>query len=143
MVAIQDQHGLLEPKLDAVTVDLLRADLKKFQLKITNTETDISRLQSTSKRLEDQVQFLTVEHKKIMACLEDQEGKAWKINIRVVGVLEGTEGPSVKLFLETLIVDSLYPKRLSKFFTVEQAHRASVSNLRPQDPPEELHCRNV
>ncbi|KAJ1205982.1 hypothetical protein NDU88_001400 [Pleurodeles waltl] len=74
------------------------------------------RLQSTSKRLEDQVRFLTMEHEKIMVRLKDQDGRARRNNIRVVGVPEGTKGPSVELFLETLIVDSLRPKRLSKFF---------------------------
>ncbi|KAJ1093560.1 hypothetical protein NDU88_006660 [Pleurodeles waltl] len=55
MAAIQDLCGSLEPKLDTVTVDvnLLRTDLKKVTEKVTNAETDIARLQSTSKRLED------------------------------------------------------------------------------------------
>ncbi|KAJ1081977.1 hypothetical protein NDU88_002149 [Pleurodeles waltl] len=77
MVAIQDLHGSLEPKLDAFTVgiNLLCADLKKVTEKVTNAETDFAWLQSTSKRVEDQVQFLTAEHEKIMARLEDQAGR--------------------------------------------------------------------
>ncbi|KAJ1154010.1 hypothetical protein NDU88_006767 [Pleurodeles waltl] len=99
MVAIQDLCGSLEPKLDVVTVDvsLLRADLKKVAEKVTNAETDIARLQSTSKRFEDQIRFLTAEHEKIMARLEVLERRARRKNIRVVGVPEGAEGPSVKL----------------------------------------------
>ncbi|KAJ1095568.1 hypothetical protein NDU88_000729 [Pleurodeles waltl] len=78
MVAIQDLRGSLEPKLHAVTVDvtLVREDLKKIAEKVSNAEMDIARLESTSKMLENQVQFLTVEHKKIMARQEDQEGRA-------------------------------------------------------------------
>ncbi|KAJ1217085.1 hypothetical protein NDU88_004680 [Pleurodeles waltl] len=130
MAAIQDLRGSLEPKLDAVTanVTLLRADVKEVAEKVTNAETDITRLQSTSKRLEDQVQFLTVEHHKIVTHLE---WRAWRNNIRVVGVPEGVEGQSIELFLETLITDSLRPKRLSKFFTVDQAHRALVPLPQP------------
>ncbi|KAJ1197386.1 hypothetical protein NDU88_001246 [Pleurodeles waltl] len=47
MAAIQDLKGSLVPKQNALMVDitLLRADLKK----VTATETDIARLQSTSK----------------------------------------------------------------------------------------------
>ncbi|KAJ1207423.1 hypothetical protein NDU88_002814 [Pleurodeles waltl] len=109
MSAIQDLRGSLEPKLDTVTgdINLLRGDRKKVVEKVTNAETDIAWLQSTSKRLEDQVPFLTAEHEKIMVCLEYQEGRDQRNNIRVVGVPEGAEGPSVELFLETLIVDSL------------------------------------
>ncbi|KAJ1206442.1 hypothetical protein NDU88_001847 [Pleurodeles waltl] len=128
MAAIQDLRGSLEPKLDTVTVDvtLLRADLKKVTEKVINAETDIARLQSTSKRLEDQIQFLTAGHGKIVVHLQDQKGMAQRKNSRVGRVPEGVEGPSVELFLETLITDSLRPKRLSKFFTVKRAHVAPV-----------------
>ncbi|KAJ1150230.1 hypothetical protein NDU88_003025 [Pleurodeles waltl] len=80
MAAIHDLRGSLEPKLDAVTVDvnLLHVDLKDVTEKVINAEMDIARLQSTSKRLEDQVQLITAEHEKIMARLEDQEGRAQK-----------------------------------------------------------------
>ncbi|KAJ1088833.1 hypothetical protein NDU88_001988 [Pleurodeles waltl] len=64
MAGIHDLKASLEPRLDAVAVDvaLLRANLKKVSEKVTIVETDIARLQSTSKKLEDQVRFLTAEH---------------------------------------------------------------------------------
>ncbi|KAJ1153543.1 hypothetical protein NDU88_006302 [Pleurodeles waltl] len=118
------------------------ADLKKVTEKVTNAETDIARFQSTSKRVEDQVQFLTAEHEKIVARLEDQEGRARRNNIRVVGMAKGVESPSVKLFLETLITDSLRPKRLSKFFTVERAHRDPGPTSATGGPSEDNHRKN-
>ncbi|KAJ1176444.1 hypothetical protein NDU88_001724 [Pleurodeles waltl] len=68
MVSIQDLRGSLEPKLDAVMVDvnLLRVDLKKVLEKVTNAETDIARLQSTSKRLEDQANILREAFKTVL-----------------------------------------------------------------------------
>ncbi|KAJ1170372.1 hypothetical protein NDU88_002249 [Pleurodeles waltl] len=143
MTAIQDLRGSLEPRLDAVTVDvtLLRADLKIVTEMVTDAETDIVRLQSTSKRLEDQVQFLTAEHKRIVALLENQEGSARRNNIRVVRVPEGIEGPSVRLYVEVLITDSLRPKRLSKLFTVEGVNRPPVLPLRPGAPPRTIIAR--
>ncbi|KAJ1090265.1 hypothetical protein NDU88_003400 [Pleurodeles waltl] len=128
MTAIQDLRGSLEPKLGWVTWMLI------FSLQISRKSRGRSITQKQMlpgyslhpKRLEDQVQLPTEEHKKIMECLEDQEGRARRNNIRVVVVPEGAEGPSVELLLGTLIVDSLCPKRLSKFFTVERAHRAPV-----------------
>ncbi|KAJ1100046.1 hypothetical protein NDU88_005135 [Pleurodeles waltl] len=60
MAAIHDLKGSLEPRLDAVTVDvgLLRADLQKVSDKVSTAETDIARLTSTSKALEEQVRFM-------------------------------------------------------------------------------------
>ncbi|KAJ1167097.1 hypothetical protein NDU88_007490 [Pleurodeles waltl] len=56
LTAIQDLRVSLESMLDAATVNvtLLRADLKKVAEKVTTAETDIARLQSASKRLEEQ-----------------------------------------------------------------------------------------
>ncbi|KAJ1175777.1 hypothetical protein NDU88_001062 [Pleurodeles waltl] len=61
MVAIQDLKISLEPKLDAVTIDvnLLRVDLQKMSEKVTSAESHINLLQSTSKKLEEQFQCLT------------------------------------------------------------------------------------
>ncbi|KAJ1195246.1 hypothetical protein NDU88_004527 [Pleurodeles waltl] len=117
MAGIQDLKGLLETKLDAVTVDvtLLRADLKKVMEKVTTTEMDITRLQLASKRLESQVQFLTKDYERIIMRLEDQEGRSQR-----------NKGHSVKPFLETLITMPLRPKRLSTFFTIERAQRVPV-----------------
>ncbi|KAJ1176595.1 hypothetical protein NDU88_001867 [Pleurodeles waltl] len=95
MAAIHDLKGSLEPRLDTVAVDmgLLRADLQKVSDKVSTAETDTAHLQSTSKALEEQVRFLTTEHEHMAARLEDREGRAWRNNIRVVGVPEGAEGP--------------------------------------------------
>ncbi|KAJ1165302.1 hypothetical protein NDU88_005730 [Pleurodeles waltl] len=56
MAAIHDLKGSLEPRLGAVTIDvgLLQADLQKVSDKVSTAETDIVRLQSTSKALEEQ-----------------------------------------------------------------------------------------
>ncbi|KAJ1122460.1 hypothetical protein NDU88_000947 [Pleurodeles waltl] len=44
------------------------------------------------------------------------------------------EGPSVDLFLEDLILNTLRSKRLSNFFLVERAHRAPIPPQRPGVP---------
>ncbi|KAJ1142285.1 hypothetical protein NDU88_008612 [Pleurodeles waltl] len=132
MVAIQDLKNSLEPKLDAVTVDvkLLRADFCKMSEKVTSAELHINLLQSTSKKLEDQFQYLTKQQALMAARLEDLEGRR-RNNIQVVGVPEGAEGPSMDLFLEDLIVNTLCPKCLSKFFSIEQAHRSLMPLPKP------------
>ncbi|KAJ1113260.1 hypothetical protein NDU88_001514 [Pleurodeles waltl] len=61
MAAISDLKQTLEPKLDAVTIDvsLLRADFQNMTEKDNRAETYIQALQSMSKRLEEHVQLLT------------------------------------------------------------------------------------
>ncbi|KAJ1128063.1 hypothetical protein NDU88_006450 [Pleurodeles waltl] len=88
-------------------------------------------LQYTSKRLEEHVQLLTKQQNILEARLEDQEGRARRNNIRVVGVPKGAEGPSVDLFLEDLILNKLRPKRLPNFFSVERAHWAPILLPKP------------
>ncbi|KAJ1178206.1 hypothetical protein NDU88_003453 [Pleurodeles waltl] len=60
MAATQDLKGTLEPKLDTVTIDvaLLRAYIQKVREKVTTAESHIMHLQSTTERLEYQVQSL-------------------------------------------------------------------------------------
>ncbi|KAJ1203586.1 hypothetical protein NDU88_007371 [Pleurodeles waltl] len=80
MATIHDLKGSLEPWLDpvGVVVGLLCADLQKVYDKVSTAETDIARLQSVSKALEEQVRFFTTEHQH----MADQEGRAQKNNIR-------------------------------------------------------------
>ncbi|KAJ1158341.1 hypothetical protein NDU88_011032 [Pleurodeles waltl] len=93
MAAISDLKQTLEPKLDAVTIDvsLLRLNLQKMADKVNKAETHIQALQSSSKRLEEHVQLLTKQRNIMEARLEDQEGRARRNNIRVVGVPERAE----------------------------------------------------
>ncbi|KAJ1209363.1 hypothetical protein NDU88_004741 [Pleurodeles waltl] len=88
MEAIQDLKSSLEPKLDTVTVDvnLLLADFHKMSEKVKSAELHIHLLKSTAKKLEDQVQCITKQQAQIAAQLEDQEGRARRNNIQVVGV---------------------------------------------------------
>ncbi|KAJ1159096.1 hypothetical protein NDU88_011766 [Pleurodeles waltl] len=139
MAAISDLKSALEPKLDTVTEDVLRADFQKISDKISTAESDIKVLQTASKKLEEQVKYLTKQTGVLAARQEDQEGRARRNNIRVFGVPEKTEGPSVDLFLEDLIVNILPPKHLSKFFSVERAHRAPIPL--PKPPPRTILAR--
>ncbi|KAJ1190581.1 hypothetical protein NDU88_007319 [Pleurodeles waltl] len=133
MDATRDLKSLLEPKLDAVTlnVNLLPADFRKMSYKLKTEEKHLHLLQSTTKTFEDQVQSTTKQQAQMAAQLEDQEGRVRRNNIRVVGVPVGAGGPAVDLFLEDLITNHLWPKRLFIFFSIERAHRVWLPPLRP------------
>ncbi|KAJ1080493.1 hypothetical protein NDU88_000692 [Pleurodeles waltl] len=104
--------------------------------KVSRAEPDIKALQAASKKLEEQVQYLTKQSGVMAARLEGQEGRTQRNNNRVVEVPEGAEGPSVDHFLEDLIVNALRPKHQSKFFCVERAHRVLIPQLKPPPPQE-------
>ncbi|KAJ1189978.1 hypothetical protein NDU88_006719 [Pleurodeles waltl] len=134
MVAIRGLRGsisLIDPKLDAVTVEviLLQAYFGKISEKVKVVETHIEGLLLVTKRLEEQVWSLTKQSTAMAARLEDQEGRASRNNISIVRVSEGMEGQSVELFVEDLVLNTQKPRRLSNFFTVEAAHRMPGEGL--------------
>ncbi|KAJ1093403.1 hypothetical protein NDU88_006504 [Pleurodeles waltl] len=92
MVAIQDLKTSLESKLNTLTIDdnLLRADLQKMPGKVTSVESHIHQLQSTSKKLEEQV--LTRQQDFMAARLQDQEGRARRNNLQGLGSRRGRRG---------------------------------------------------
>ncbi|KAJ1119771.1 hypothetical protein NDU88_007956 [Pleurodeles waltl] len=66
--------------------------------------------------------------------LEDAEGRSRSNNVRLLGLPECAEGPTVEVFVERWIRDVLQPVGLSSVFVVERAHRALVAPLRPGAP---------
>ncbi|KAJ1105241.1 hypothetical protein NDU88_002649 [Pleurodeles waltl] len=78
MNIIQSLGSTLEPKLDAVTVNinLPRTDMRKVTDKVTSAGRQNHGLQAAIKRLEDQVKVLTKQHVAVAAKLEDQKGQA-------------------------------------------------------------------
>ncbi|KAJ1136712.1 hypothetical protein NDU88_003127 [Pleurodeles waltl] len=95
--------------------------------KVTSAESHINLLQSTSKKLEEQIQCLTRRRELMATRLKDQEGRVRKNNLRVLRV---QEGPSANLFLKDSIVNTLRSKHLLKFFSTERTHRAPVPLLK-------------
>ena len=126
-----DVKGVLETKIDttAIEVNLIRADLKKINTRLQTAEDTIQTLTSQNKELAQQVKHLQRSSETMATRIEDQEGRSRRNNIRITGVPEKMEGPSVELFVEKLIIEGLQPRGLSKMFTVERAHRV------PGKPP--------
>ncbi|KAJ1208860.1 hypothetical protein NDU88_004243 [Pleurodeles waltl] len=134
MAALLDLTGTPEPKLNAVRpeVMLLRTDLKTLSDRVTVADSNDTTLQSTSKRLKGQVQYLTKQTNMVTTKLEEQERRAHRNNIMVMEVPEGAEGLSADLFLGDFILKTLKPKCLSNFFT-ERAHRKPLAPPHPED----------
>ncbi|KAJ1200905.1 hypothetical protein NDU88_004726 [Pleurodeles waltl] len=104
MAFIRDLKGTLEPKHDAVIVEvsLLRADLKKLSDKVTTVESNVAVLRFTNKQLEEQVQYLTKQIEMVTGKVEDQEGRALRNNIRGMGLLREQRATMRNSFWKTL-----------------------------------------
>lgn len=73
--------------------------------------------------------------------LEDSESRARRNNIRIIGIPEKSEETATDLFVEDLLLNHLAPKGLSKFFTVERAHRVPGGRPKPGAPPSPIIAR--
>ncbi|KAJ1117173.1 hypothetical protein NDU88_005373 [Pleurodeles waltl] len=140
---LQDSFAPLEPKLDAVQIDvnLVKADMSKIATKVAVAETHIDGLLATTKRLEEQVRSLTKKSSVMQARLEDQEGRSRRNNVRVMGVTEGIEGPSTDLFVEDLVLNRLKPKCLTSFRWRE--HTGNMAPHRNQECRCVAYCRRL
>ena len=143
MAALQGIQGTMDNKMDKITseVSLLRADFRKMNDTIKDNKEAISSLQSENKALKGQVQKLTEFAHMAADKLEDIEGRSRRNNVRIIGIPEKLEGPSVELYVENLILEELKPKGLSKHFTIERAHRIPGGKPKPGTPPRTIIAR--
>ena len=143
MTAIQGIQVTLEGKMDSISteVNLLRADFGKMKERIKDNQGAVTMLQSENKDLKSQVMELQKTTDKIVDKLDEYEGRMRRNNIRITGVPEKMEGPTVDLFVEELVSKRLKARGLSKYFSVERAHRVPGGRPRPGAPPRTIIAR--
>ena len=92
--AIERARERLESKIDEVTVGLtlLRDDHKKLADRVAQTERSIREVQPQVKDQHAQILELADQIRFLEGRAEDAEGRAWRSNIRIVGLPEGKEG---------------------------------------------------
>lgn len=127
----------LEHRIDTVSIEvaLIRADFKKMDTRVQEIETTTKALVSDTSVLQQQVTRLQDQQKQMEMLLDDYEGRARRNNIRILGVPERTEGPTVDLYVEELVTKHLQPKRLSHYFSSERDHGVPGKQPRPRAPP--------
>lgn len=108
--------------------------LKQVELTTASLVEDTSQLQADIKELR-------AFHKFAESKLDDYEGRMRRNNIRILAVLERSEGQATDLFVEDLILNHLQPKGLGKLFVVERAHRVPGGRPKPGDPPRPILAR--
>ena len=143
MKAIKDVKHVLENKIDstAIEVTLIRTNLHKITDRVKATEDSVSTLTTTVDKLGKNMKHLQQRVELLASQLDDSEGRSRRNNIRIIGVPEKAEGPSVDLFVEDLITQGLQPRGLSKFFGVERAHRVPGRKPPPGAPPRTIIAR--
>lgn len=145
MEAIAGVRTSLEHRIDSVNikVTLLRADFKKINTRVKDIEITTKALVSDTSTLQQHVAQLQDQHKKMEDLLDEYEGRARRNNIRILGVPERTERPAVDLYVEDLVTNHLQPKRLSKYFSIERAHRVPGRRPRTGAPPKTYNRKGL
>lgn len=143
MEAIQGVHTAPEHKIDTVSteVTLICADLRNMGDRVKVTEESVSTLQHSASMLETSVRRLQAQAADLEAKLEDYEGHVRRNNVQILGVPERAEGQGADLFVEDLIQNHLQPRTLSKYFSVERAHRVPGGPSKPGAPPRPILAR--
>lgn len=94
--------------------------IEEAEGRISQTEDDVTTLQQKAKRLEETIEMLSNK-------VQDQEDRARRSNVRLVGLPENTEGTDMCAFLEEWL-----PKTLGDTLTpapvIERAHRVGQVN---------------
>ena len=143
MSAIKGIQETLESKMDFISteVNLLRADFGKMKDRVKDNQEEVTSLQSENKELKKQVQELQNTSDKLVEKMDDIEGRARRNNIRITGVPERSEGPAADLFVEDLVLKGLKTRGLSRYFSVERAHRIPSGRPKPGAPPRTIIAR--
>lgn len=117
-----------------VAIEGLRKDMGECtqrithaEVRISNTEDEVTVLQATVRSLEGKKQEL--EDK-----VTDLESRARRSNLRLVGLQEGEEGDDACTFLESWIPETLGLAALRSKLTLERAHRVG-QRREPNAPP--------
>lgn len=101
--------------------------ISEAEKRISNAEDDVTILQQKVKQLEGTTEMLRNK-------IQDQEDRARRSNLRLVGLPEKTEGPDMCSFLENWL-----PKLLGNTLTptpvIERAHRVGQANTSRSSAP--------
>ena len=143
MTAIRGIQETLEIKMDSISteVNLLRADFGRMKDRVKDNQGVVASLQSENKDLRRQVQELQRTSDRVAEKMDYIEGRARRNNIRITGVPERAEGPAADLLVEDLVLKGLKARGLSKYFSVERAHRIPGGRPRPGAPPRTIIAR--
>ncbi|KAJ1122584.1 hypothetical protein NDU88_001070 [Pleurodeles waltl] len=128
--AIEGSRSDMVAKIDsvAIEVNLLRTNIRKVVERVTTTEGHVENLQPEVAGVRDTVSSLQKLTFRLEEHIEDAKGRSQRNNLCFMAFPENAKGQSAELFLEEWIATAtaLRPHELSKFFTVERAHRALV-----------------
>ncbi|XP_078539573.1 mucin-5B-like [Lissotriton helveticus] len=119
----------------AMTTASTQTDLHKMADRVKEVEIVAKSLVTDMSELQTKVSQLKKENAALADKLDDQEGRARRNNVRIIGLPESEGKQAMDLYVEELIKTELKPKGLSNFFTVERAHRVPGGKPKPGAPP--------
>lgn len=136
MAAITSGKKLLEAKIDSVSteVTLIRADMHSMNTRLKEVEIKTGSLVTDTSELQQQMTNLQKYTTKLEEQLDYYGGRSRRNNVPILGVPENADDPATDLFVEDLVTKFLKPVRLSKFFTVQRAHRVPGGRAKTGSP---------
>lgn len=132
--AITSIRTSLESRIDTVAIEvtLIRENMKKITDRMSAVEHTTTDLSEETSQLKQQITQLRSTQEAMSQQLDDYEGRMRRNNVRIIGVPERVEGQAADLFVEELILKHLCPKGLSKYFSIERAHRCRAAVRSPE-----------
>ncbi|KAJ1117307.1 hypothetical protein NDU88_005507 [Pleurodeles waltl] len=107
LTAVSSLKVLLEPKLEALKIDvgLIQEEHKKLKDRVEDVEIDLAEVSPLVVEHHQHIQSLKKKVTVFRATVDDAEYHSRRNNIRVVGLLECADKPTMDLYLATWLTD--------------------------------------
>lgn len=115
----------------ATAITKLQTKVYNNEQKIEEMETTLTTLDTTISELQGAVALLQAEKTCLQACVDDQENRSRRQNIRVVGLPEKLEKDNPTIFMESVLLEVFGEDNFPRRPEVDRAH----CTLRPPPPP--------
>ncbi|KAJ1178088.1 hypothetical protein NDU88_003336 [Pleurodeles waltl] len=118
LAAIQESKTALENQIATLAgeVGLLRDDHNKLKDRVKATEEMMNEATPQVKTLTQTMARMDADQKTLAMKVEDAESRSLRHNVRLVGVPEKAEGPSLELFKETWLSEVVMRGNPTTFF---------------------------
>ncbi|KAJ1185322.1 hypothetical protein NDU88_002116 [Pleurodeles waltl] len=126
--AVQSVKSTLDPKIDALCIGMghLREEDKRLKERVASAEGEVAELRPPLAAATQHVTDLQREVLRLHQWLEDQEGRACRNNIRVVGLPEQEGSPNMDLYMEQWLAQTVLQGKQSSFFSSGKSAQGGV-----------------
>ncbi|KAI2656553.1 LINE-1 type transposase domain-containing protein 1 [Labeo rohita] len=122
-------------------IDLVQSAVSDHGSRITSLESNADLVSQRIHSLEAVCAELTENYSKLKAKTADLEGRSWRNNIRIIGLLESVEGPRPTVFFLELLSEVMGEQVLPAPPELDRAHQALVPKPKQGGKPRAVIVR--